>query len=96
MSVLCDIDQQVFCKHWVILQQFYGFVWVCAVLFKIILIWQSGNLVLLELSTHIWIVDDTLLLILQHKGFIFLSKVMSISLQILSNVCYSFLGNIYY
>jgi hypothetical protein len=32
------------------------------------------NLVLLELSTHIWIVDDSLLLILQHKGFSFLSK----------------------
>jgi len=36
MSVLYDIHQQVFSKHWVILQQFYGFVWVCAVLFKII------------------------------------------------------------
>jgi hypothetical protein len=54
------------------------------------------KLVLLELSTHIWIVDDSLLLILQHKGFSFLSKVMSISLQILSTVYYSFLGNIYY
>jgi hypothetical protein len=54
------------------------------------------KLVLLELSTHIWIVDDSLLLILQHKGFSFLSKVMSISLQILSTVYYSFLGNIYF
>jgi len=54
------------------------------------------KLVLLELSTHIWIVDDSLLLILQHKGFSFLSKVMSISLQMLSTVYHSFLGNIYY
>ncbi len=29
-----SIHQQVFSKHWVILQQFYGFVWVCAFLFK--------------------------------------------------------------
>jgi hypothetical protein len=30
------VHQQVFNEHWVILQQFYGFVWVCAVLFKTI------------------------------------------------------------
>jgi len=55
------------------------------------------RLVLLELSTNMWIgVDDTLLLIFQHKGFSFLSKVTSISLQILSIVYYFFLGNIYY
>ncbi len=46
MPILCDIHQQVFSKHWVILQQFYGFVWVCALLFKIIFIWQSGNFLL--------------------------------------------------
>jgi hypothetical protein len=46
MPVLYDIHQQVFRKHWVLLQQFYGFVWVCALLSKIIFIWQSGKFLL--------------------------------------------------
>jgi hypothetical protein len=50
MPVLCDIYHQVFSQHWVILQQFYGFAWVCALLFKIIFIWQSGKILL---ETHI-------------------------------------------
>jgi hypothetical protein len=52
MYVLCDIHQQVFSKHWVILQQFYGFVWVCAVLFKIIFTWQSGKFLLKNRILH--------------------------------------------
>jgi hypothetical protein len=42
MYVFYDIHQQVISKDWVILQQFYGFVWLCTFLFKIIFIWQSG------------------------------------------------------
>jgi len=53
MSVLCDVHQQVFSKHLVILQQFYGFVWVSAVLFKIIFIWQSCKLLLKTCILHL-------------------------------------------
>jgi hypothetical protein len=53
MLVLCDIHQQVFSKHWVILQQFYGFVWVCALLFKIIFICQSGHFWLETCISHL-------------------------------------------
>jgi len=53
MSVLCDIHQQVFSKHWDILQQFQGFVWVCAVFFKIIFICQSGKFLLENRILHL-------------------------------------------
>jgi hypothetical protein len=49
----------------------------------------------LELPRHIWIVDDTWLLILQHQGFSFLTKTMRIFLKTLSIVHYSFFGSIY-
>ncbi len=44
---------------------------------------------------HLWIVDDSLLLI-STNFFTFLTKITSISLQILSIVHYSFFGSIYY
>jgi len=50
MSVLCDIHRQVFSKHPDISQQFYGFVWVCAVFFKI---WQSGKFLLKNGILHL-------------------------------------------
>jgi hypothetical protein len=56
---------------------------------------KFSKIVALELPRHIWIVDDTLLLILEHQGFSFLAKTMRIFLITLSIVHYSFFGSIY-
>jgi hypothetical protein len=56
---------------------------------------KFSKIVVLELPRHIWIVDDALLLILQHQGFSFLTETMRIFLKTLSIVHYSFFGSIY-
>jgi hypothetical protein len=56
---------------------------------------KLSKIFVLELPRHIWIVDDTLVLILQHQGFSFLTKTMRIFFKALSIVHYSFFGSIY-
>jgi len=51
---------------------------------------KFSKIVVLELPRHIWIVDDTLLLILQHQGFSFLTKTMRVFLSIPIHSLFSF------